>query len=246
MQPNLDSSARQLTRPTPALRRPAPAARVMPRNSSSIPLAPAHPPAHQVLQDAGVWHRVGRPQQLPPQDETDVGGRRPGWRHGPDPGDCGAWAGQGWGPIGRAGRRAAGLAGCWREGGAAPAAGPQPSSPPPACPLPLFKIVSGFTGVVYIDLWSAAILTAAAMMLVGCLNTSQALTSIDWTVYITVAFAFGVSRWVRGSPRQLPPSAQPLRATRPARCWQSTALPPSRARCCTPPQRSPSCPVLPA
>jgi di/tricarboxylate transporter len=31
------------------------------------------------------------------------------------------------------------------------------------------------------------------MLAIGCLTPEQALASIDWTVYITIAFAFGVS-----------------------------------------------------
>lgn len=72
---------------------------------------------------------------------------------------------------------------------------PTPLKPQTTPCAPSYQIISGFTGVSYIDLWPAAILTAAAMLLVGCMNTDQALRSIDWTVYITVAFAFGVSRW---------------------------------------------------
>ena len=57
----------------------------------------------------------------------------------------------------------------------------------------LLQVVSGFTGQSYIDLWPAAILTAAAMLAIGCMNANQAIQAIDWTVYITIAFAFGVS-----------------------------------------------------
>uniref|UniRef100_A0A383WLM6 RCK C-terminal domain-containing protein n=1 Tax=Tetradesmus obliquus TaxID=3088 RepID=A0A383WLM6_TETOB len=55
------------------------------------------------------------------------------------------------------------------------------------------QIISGFTGTSNIDLWPAAILTAAAMLLIGCMTSDQAVEAIDWTVYITIAFAFGVS-----------------------------------------------------
>jgi len=31
------------------------------------------------------------------------------------------------------------------------------------------------------------------MLFIGCMNADQAIGAIDWTVYITIAFAFGVS-----------------------------------------------------
>jgi di/tricarboxylate transporter len=56
------------------------------------------------------------------------------------------------------------------------------------------QVITGFLPTLtLIDLWPAAILTAAAMLLIGCMNSDQAVNAIDWTVYITIAFAFGVS-----------------------------------------------------
>jgi di/tricarboxylate transporter len=54
------------------------------------------------------------------------------------------------------------------------------------------QIIPGITGVNLIGLWSAAILTGGVMLLIGCLTPAQALASIDWPVYITIAFAFGL------------------------------------------------------
>lgn len=34
------------------------------------------------------------------------------------------------------------------------------------------------------------------MLAIGCMNADQAVGAIDWTVYITIAFAFGVSAGV--------------------------------------------------
>jgi di/tricarboxylate transporter len=45
----------------------------------------------------------------------------------------------------------------------------------------------------YIHLWPAAMLTSALMLAFKCLNGDQARSSIDWEVYICIAFAFGVS-----------------------------------------------------
>lgn len=60
------------------------------------------------------------------------------------------------------------------------------------------QVITGFLPrITLIDLWPAAILTAAAMLLIGCMNSDQAIGAIDWTVYITIAFAFGVSAGAR-------------------------------------------------
>lgn len=60
------------------------------------------------------------------------------------------------------------------------------------------QVITGFLPkLTLIDLWPAAILTAAAMLLIGCMNSDQAINAIDWTVYITIAFAFGVSAGAR-------------------------------------------------
>ena len=63
----------------------------------------------------------------------------------------------------------------------------------------MLQIISGFTGKSYIDLWPAAILVGGVMLAIGCLTPEQALASIDWTVYITIAFAFGVSSAMENS-----------------------------------------------
>lgn len=43
------------------------------------------------------------------------------------------------------------------------------------------------------NLWVVASLTAALMLGAGCLSAEQARGSFDWEVYITIAFAFGIS-----------------------------------------------------
>jgi di/tricarboxylate transporter len=45
----------------------------------------------------------------------------------------------------------------------------------------------------YINLFTAGILTAGLMLLTGCFNGKQARDSIDWRVYVTIAFAFAFS-----------------------------------------------------
>ena len=37
------------------------------------------------------------------------------------------------------------------------------------------------------------------MLMIGCLSADQALAAIDWSVYITIAFAFGVSAAMENS-----------------------------------------------
>lgn len=44
-----------------------------------------------------------------------------------------------------------------------------------------------------INLLTAGLLTAGLMLLSRCLNADQARNSIDWTVYVTIAFAFAFS-----------------------------------------------------
>jgi len=44
-----------------------------------------------------------------------------------------------------------------------------------------------------INLWPASILTAVLMIVTRCLTCKQASDSIQWSVYLTVAAAFGVS-----------------------------------------------------
>ena len=43
------------------------------------------------------------------------------------------------------------------------------------------------------NLWVVAALTAALMLGLGCLSAEQARGAFDWEVYITIAFAFGIS-----------------------------------------------------
>ncbi|KAG2432791.1 hypothetical protein HXX76_008526 [Chlamydomonas incerta] len=57
----------------------------------------------------------------------------------------------------------------------------------------LTQIVGGLKGQEYIHLWPAAVLTAALMLLTGCMNADQARKAIMWDVYLTIAAAFGVS-----------------------------------------------------
>jgi Ni/Fe-hydrogenase subunit HybB-like protein len=55
------------------------------------------------------------------------------------------------------------------------------------------------------------------MLLIGCMNSDQALEAIDWRVYITIAFAFGVSAggWSLAQVARVHRSALELQA-----CWQ--------------------------
>ena len=55
------------------------------------------------------------------------------------------------------------------------------------------QIVAGAMDEEYIHLWPAAMLTSALMLAFKCLNGDQARSSIDWEVYICIAFAFAVS-----------------------------------------------------
>ena len=57
----------------------------------------------------------------------------------------------------------------------------------------LTQIVGGLKEKEYIHLWPAAVLTAALMLLTGCMNADQARKAIMWDVYLTIAAAFGVS-----------------------------------------------------
>jgi len=43
------------------------------------------------------------------------------------------------------------------------------------------------------NLWIVATLTAGVMLASQCLSAEQARDSFDWEVYITIAFAFGIS-----------------------------------------------------
>ncbi|GIL57892.1 hypothetical protein Vafri_13129 [Volvox africanus] len=57
----------------------------------------------------------------------------------------------------------------------------------------LTQIIGGLKNREYIHLWPAAVLTAALMLITGCMNADQARKSIMWDVYLTIAAAFGVS-----------------------------------------------------
>jgi hypothetical protein len=45
----------------------------------------------------------------------------------------------------------------------------------------------------WIHLWPCAVLTAAFMLVTGCLTGNQARASILWDVYLAIGGAFGVS-----------------------------------------------------
>ncbi|EFJ39566.1 hypothetical protein VOLCADRAFT_70819, partial [Volvox carteri f. nagariensis] len=57
----------------------------------------------------------------------------------------------------------------------------------------LTQIVGGLMDRELIHLWPVAVLTAALMLITGCMNADQARKSIMWDVYLTIAAAFGVS-----------------------------------------------------
>ncbi|KAG2495059.1 hypothetical protein HYH03_006670 [Edaphochlamys debaryana] len=57
----------------------------------------------------------------------------------------------------------------------------------------LTQIVGGLKDREYINLWPASVLTAALMLITGCMNGDQARAAIMWDVYLTIAAAFGVS-----------------------------------------------------
>ncbi|KXZ43506.1 hypothetical protein GPECTOR_88g449 [Gonium pectorale] len=57
----------------------------------------------------------------------------------------------------------------------------------------LTQIIGGLKNKEYIHLWPCSVLTAALMLLTGCMNGDQARKSIYWDVYLTIAGAFGVS-----------------------------------------------------
>ncbi|PNH03965.1 putative sodium/sulfate cotransporter 3 [Tetrabaena socialis] len=57
----------------------------------------------------------------------------------------------------------------------------------------LTQIIGGLKNKEYVHLWPAAVITAALMLLTGCMNCDQARRAIMWDVYLTIAAAFGVS-----------------------------------------------------
>ncbi|KAG2448929.1 hypothetical protein HYH02_006277 [Chlamydomonas schloesseri] len=63
----------------------------------------------------------------------------------------------------------------------------------------LTQIIGGLKNKEYIHLWPCAVLTAALMLLTGCMNADQARKAIMWDVYLTIAAAFGVSAALEGT-----------------------------------------------
>jgi di/tricarboxylate transporter len=61
-----------------------------------------------------------------------------------------------------------------------------------ALAAPRTQIVGGAIGDDFINLWVCAMLVSAVMLLTRCLSASQARRSIDWEIYVCIAFAFGV------------------------------------------------------
>ncbi|PNH12358.1 putative sodium/sulfate cotransporter 3, partial [Tetrabaena socialis] len=57
----------------------------------------------------------------------------------------------------------------------------------------LTQIIGGLKNKEYVHLWPCAVLTAALMLLTGCMSCDQARRAIMWDVYLTIAAAFGVS-----------------------------------------------------
>jgi len=56
------------------------------------------------------------------------------------------------------------------------------------------QIAQSFVGEEWINLWTASLLTTSLMVLTRCMTWEQAKSSMDWTVYLTIASAFGVSQ----------------------------------------------------
>jgi len=55
------------------------------------------------------------------------------------------------------------------------------------------QIVEGATGLDILHLWPGAMLAAGLMLLTKCMNATQARQSMDWEVFVCIAFAFAVS-----------------------------------------------------
>lgn len=58
--------------------------------------------------------------------------------------------------------------------------------------LLLLQVIGGAMDNEFIHLWVAAMLVVALMLATKCMSVDQARNSIDWSVYICIAFAFGV------------------------------------------------------
>lgn len=54
------------------------------------------------------------------------------------------------------------------------------------------QIIGGAMNDEFIHLWPCAMLTAGLMLAFKCLSADQARSSIEWEVYICIAFAFAV------------------------------------------------------
>ncbi|KAG2451461.1 hypothetical protein HYH02_004059 [Chlamydomonas schloesseri] len=63
----------------------------------------------------------------------------------------------------------------------------------------LTQIIGGLKNKEYIHLWPCAVLTAALMLLTGCMNADQTRKAIMWDVYLTISAAFGVSAALEGT-----------------------------------------------
>jgi di/tricarboxylate transporter len=55
------------------------------------------------------------------------------------------------------------------------------------------QIIGGAINNDFINLWTAAMLTTALMLVTKCMSCDQARSAVDWEVYVCIAFAFGVS-----------------------------------------------------
>jgi di/tricarboxylate transporter len=53
--------------------------------------------------------------------------------------------------------------------------------------------VAPITSTGWIEMWPCAVLTAAAMLLTGCMSGDHARQSIMWDVFLAIGGAFGVS-----------------------------------------------------
>lgn len=64
------------------------------------------------------------------------------------------------------------------------------------CTFALFlytQIIGGAISNDFIHLWPAAMITAGLMLATRCLSGDDARSSIEWEVYMCIAFAFAVS-----------------------------------------------------
>jgi hypothetical protein len=55
------------------------------------------------------------------------------------------------------------------------------------------QIVEGATDLKILHLWPGSLLAAGLMLALRCMNASQARASMDWEVFLCIAFAFAVS-----------------------------------------------------